>query len=147
MRRLDVETGKGAQVLVRWGIRIGMGLAGVAAGILVASAVLTGLSITAKGIVAATVIFWLVHIVVQFLALRVLIRQPSVAMAGLLAVASTIVALVIANLVVADLRVSGLSTYVFATLVIWATTALADVIGQRMIRSRRQERRAERRGR
>jgi hypothetical protein len=134
-------------VLVRWAIRIGMGLAGAAAGLLVSAAVLSDLSISATALIEATVVFWLVHLAVQFLALRVLIRQPSVALAGLLAVASTTVALVIVTVVVPGLRVHGASTYLFATLIIWLTTAVADFIGQRMIRERRLDRREERRSR
>jgi hypothetical protein len=134
-------------VLVRWAIRIGMGLAGAAAGILVSAAVLSGLRISATAVVEATVVFWLVHVGVQFLALRVLIRQPSVALAGLLAIASTIVSLVVVTLVVPGLHVHGASTYLLATLIIWLTTAVADLVGQRMIRARRLDRRAERRDR
>ncbi len=135
------------QVLVRWAIRIGMGLAGAAVGLLVSAAVLSGLSISATALIEATVVFWLVHLAVQFLALRVLIRQPSVALAGLLAIASTIVALIIVSLVVSGLHVRGADTYLFATLIIWLTTAGADFVGQRMIRDRRLDRREERRDR
>ncbi len=134
-------------MLVRWAIRIGMGLAGAAIGIVVSAAVLTDFSISATGIIEATVIFWLVHLAVQFMALRVLIRQPSVALAGLLAIASTIVSLVIVNLVISGLHIRGATTYLFATLIIWVTTALADTMGQRMIRERRLDRREERRRR
>ena len=123
-----------------------MGLVGVAAGILVSSAVLTDMSISTTALVETTVIFWLVHIGVQFLALRVLVRQPSVALAGLLAVASTIVSLIIVVLIVSGLTIHGASTYLFATLIIWVTTAVADMIGHRMIRDRRMDRRQERRG-
>ncbi len=132
-------------VLVRWGIRIGMGLAGVALGILVSDAVLTGLSLTVTALVETTVIFWLIHIAVQFMALRVLIRQPSVALAGLLAIASTIVSLIVVNVIVSGLHISGVTTYFWATLIIWVTTALSDTMGQRMIRDRRMDRREERR--
>jgi hypothetical protein len=93
------------------------------------------------------VIFWLVHLAVQFMALRVLIRQPSVALAGLLAIASTIVSLVVVNLLISGLHIRGATTYLFATLIIWVTTALADTMGQRMIRERRLDRREERRNR
>jgi hypothetical protein len=123
-----------------------MGLVGVAVGIVVASAALSDLSLSATALVETTVIFWLIHIAVQFLALRILVRQPSVALAGLLAVASTIVSLIIVDLIVPGLRIHGASTYLFATLIIWVATALADMIGTRMIRDRRQERRQERRG-
>ena len=123
-----------------------MGLVGVAAGILVSSAVLSDMSISATALVETTIIFWLVHIAVQFLALRVLVRQPSVALAGLLAVPSTIVSLIIVVLIVSGLTIHGASTYLFATLIIWVTTAVADMIGHRMIRDRRMDRRQERRG-
>ena len=124
-----------------------MGLAGAAAGLVVSDAVLSDLSMGATALVEATVVFWLVHLAVQFLALRVLIRQPSVALAGLLAIGSTIVSLVVVNFVVPGLHVHGPSTYLFATLIIWLTTALADFVGRRMIRERRLDRREERRSR
>jgi len=123
-----------------------MGLVGVAAGILLASGILVDMSISTTALVETTVIFWLIHIGVQFLALRILVRQPSVALAGLLAITSTIVSLIIVVLIVPGLHIHGASTYLFATLIIWVTTALADMIGTRMIRDRRRERRQERRG-
>ena len=123
-----------------------MGLVGVAGGILVSSAVLSDMSISATALVETTIIFWLVHLGVQFLALRVLVHQPSVALAGLLAIASTIISLVIVVLIVSGLTIHGASTYLFATLIIWVTTAVADMIGHRMIRDRRMDRRQERRG-
>jgi hypothetical protein len=86
-----------------------------------------------------------VHLLVQFLALRVLVRQPSVALAGLLALGSTVVALAIVAALLSGLNLHGFSTYVWATLIIWVTTAVADTIARRMIRERRQERRQDRR--
>ena len=47
-----------------------------------------------------------------------LIRQPSVAMAGLLALASTIIALIIVNIVISGISISGVATYAPATLII-----------------------------
>jgi len=132
-------------MLARWGIRLLAGLVGIAAGLLISDVALTGLSLSARALVVATGIFFVIHIVVQFLALRILIRQPSIAMAGLLAIASTIVSLVIVELVVSGLSIRGATTYLWATLIIWATTAISDVVGQRMIRERRLDRRAERR--
>jgi hypothetical protein len=52
---------------------------------------------------------------IQLLALRVLVHEPSIALAGLLALASTIVALMIVNTVVSKLTIHGFQTYVFAT--------------------------------
>ena len=48
--------------------------------------------------------------------------------------------LIIVNIVVSGLTIHGVSTYVFAPLIIWIATALADMIGRRKIRERRVER-------
>jgi len=124
-------------MLARWGIRIVASLVGIAAGIIISVALLDDFSASTAGIVEATIVFWVVHIIVNFFAVKVLIRQPSVAIAGLLALASTIVSLIIVNIIVSDVSISGATTYVLATLIIWITTAVADVIGGRMIRDRR----------
>jgi len=126
-------------MLVRWGIRVATSLVGIAVGILVSSAVLGKFSIDATAVVEAILIFWLVHLVVQLLALHVLVHEPSIALAGLLALASTIVALIIVNAIVGGLTIHGFQTYVFATLIIWVATSISDMIGRRMIRARRRE--------
>jgi len=126
-------------MLVRWGIRVATSLVGIAVGILVSSAVLGKFSIDATAVVEAILIFWIVHLVVQLLALHVLVHEPSIALAGLLALASTIVALIIVNAIVGGLTIHGFQTYVFATLIIWVATSISDMIGRRMIRARRPE--------
>jgi hypothetical protein len=127
-------------MLARWGIRLGSSLAGIALGLIVSATLLDRFSLDGGALVIATLLFWIVHIVIQFLALRVLIRQPSVALAGLLALGSTIVALIIVNIIVSGMRVHGVSTYVLATLIIWLATIGGDMVGHRMIRARRRER-------
>ena len=127
-------------MLGRWVIRLAASLVGIAAGLILSVALLSDFSGSTTAIVEATVLFWIVHIIVNFFAIKVLIRQPSVAMAGLLALASTIIALIIVNIVISGISISGISTYVLATVIIWITTAVADVVGGRMIRDRRIER-------
>jgi hypothetical protein len=127
-------------VLARWGIRWGTSLAGIAVGLLASSAVLSKFSIDATAVIEATLLFWITHIVVQVLALRVLVRQPSIALAGLLALASTIVALIIVNAIVSGLSIHGIQTYAVATLIIWLTTAAGDVVGRELLRARRADR-------
>lgn len=121
---------------------MGTSLVGILVGILISSAVLNTFSISVAAVVEATLLFWLIHLAVQMLALRVLVREPSIALAGLLALASTIVSLAIVNTIVSGLSIRGFSTYLFATVIIWITTSIADLIGRQMIRSRRRERRA-----
>src|SRR5215831_20913244 len=121
----------------RLGIRLVASLIGIAAGLLLSSAVLDKFSIDATGVVEAALLFWVVHLGVQVLALRVLVRQPSIALAGLLALASTTVALIIVSAIVSGLTIHGASTYVFATLIVWLTTSVSDTIGRRRVRERR----------
>ncbi len=127
-------------MLVRLGIRTGTSLAGIAVGILLSSAVLDKFSVDATAVVETTLVFWVVHLAVGFVALKVLVREPSLALAGLLALASTIVSLIIVNVIVSGLYISGLQTYVLATAIVWLATAISDTIGRRMIRARRMER-------
>lgn len=129
-------------MLARWGIRLVASLVGILIGLIVSVAVLSGFTATAKAIVVSTLLFWAVNLVINVVALRILIRQPSVATAGLLALVSTILSLIIVNLVVSGVKIHGVSTYVFATVIIWISTALAGMIGRRKIRERRVERRA-----
>jgi hypothetical protein len=127
-------------MLVRWGIRLGTSLIGIAVGLILSGAVLSRFSIDAAAVVQATLLFWVVHLLVQVLALKVLVREPSVALAGLLALASTIVALIIVSALVSGLTIHRIQTYVLATVIIWITTSAGDLIGRRMIRARRKER-------
>ena len=129
-------------MLARMGIRVVASLVGILIGLIVSLALLSGFSATTKAIVVSTLLFWVVYLVVNFIALRILIRQPSVAMAGLLALASTIVSLIIINIAVSGLEIHGASNYVIATVIIWIASALADAVGRRKIRERRVERRA-----
>src|ERR1700704_6935030 len=123
-------------MLTRWGIRLGTSLAGIALGILLSSATLSKFSVNATAVVEASILFWIIHIAVQVLALRVLVRQPSIALAGLLALASTIVSLIIVNAVVSGLVINGLQTYVLATLIVWVTTSVSDIVARAMIKAR-----------
>jgi hypothetical protein len=131
-------------MLARLAIRLGTSLIGIAVGIIVSSAALSRFSINATAIVETTLVFWFVHLATQFMALKVLVHQPSIALAGLLALASTIVALIIVNAIVSGLRIHGLNTYVFATLIIWVTTSISDIAARQVIRRRRDERTAAR---
>ena len=129
-------------MLARMGIRVVASLVGILIGLVVSLALLDGFSATTRALLVSTLLFWVVYLGVNFIALRLLIRQPSVALAGLLALASTIVSLIIVNIVVSGLEIHGASNYVTATVIIWIASALADAIGRRKIRERRAERRA-----
>jgi hypothetical protein len=126
-------------MLTRWGIRLGSSLAGIAGGLLLGSIILSGMSISFGALIAATVIFFGVNFVVQILALRTLVRQPSVAMAGLLAMAATVVSLILVSLIVDGLKIHGIGTYVGAALLVWVGMATADVLAGRKLTELRTE--------
>jgi len=123
----------------RWGIGLGSSLVGIAVGILLSSLLLSRFSISAAGVVEATLLFWVVYLGVSFVALHVLVREPSTAEAGLLALASTIVSLLIVNAIVDGLAIHGIETYVAAAVIIWLTTSVSDVIRRRIILARRRK--------
>jgi hypothetical protein len=127
-------------MLARLATRFGTAVAGIAVGLLISGAVLSRFSIDATALVEATLIFWIIHLGIQIFALRVLVREPSIALAGLLALASTIVSLIIVNAIVSGLTISRIQTYVGATLIIWLATAVSDMIGRRMLQARRAQR-------
>jgi hypothetical protein len=126
-------------MLTRWGIRLASSLVGIAAGLLLSAAVLSNVSISVTALVEATLIFWLVHLIVQVVALRVLVRQPSIALAGLLALASTVIALIAVDAIVSGLTIHGAGAYIPAALIIWITTAVGDTFGSRKIKARRKD--------
>jgi len=128
-------------MLMRLAIRFACSLIGIAAGLLICGGVLTQFHISAVAVVEATLLFWVIHMIVQLIALRVLVREPSVALAGLLALASTIISLIIVAAIIPGLTIHRFYTYALATIIIWITTALADMIGRRIVRKRRAERR------
>jgi hypothetical protein len=131
----------------RLGVRFVASLIGIVAGLLISAAVLSGFHIDASGVVEAALLFWVIHIVVSLIALRVLVHEPSVALAGLLALASTIISLLIVNVVISGLSIHRAYTYVLATIIIWITTSIADMIGRRIVASHREEREEDRRER
>ena len=83
----------------RVGIRFAATLIGIAVGLALSDLLLDGFTASTTALIEATIVFWIVNMVVNFLALKVLVRNPSVAIAGMLALASTIVSLFIVNLI------------------------------------------------
>jgi hypothetical protein len=132
-------------MLARWGIRFGTSLAAIALGMVISATILDKFSLNATGLIEAALLFWIIHLLVQIFALRVLVREPSIALAGLLAVASTVVSLIIVNAVASGLYINGIETYFWATLIMWVAISIGDIAGRRMIQARRADRREERR--
>ena len=123
-------------MLRRLGIRFAALLIGIAVGLALSDALLDGFTADTTALVEATIVFWIVNMIVSFLALRVLVRNPSIATAGLLELASTIVSLFLVNVIVSGVSIRG-SAYIGATLIVWLTTTVAVMMGGRRIRETR----------
>jgi hypothetical protein len=123
-------------VLRRLGIRFAAILIRIAVGLALSDALLDGFTADTTALVEATIVFWIVNMIVSFLALKVLVRNPSIATAGLLALASTIVSLFLVNVIVSGISIRG-SAYIGATLIVWLTTTVAVMMGGRRIRETR----------
>ena len=58
-------------------MRVFSSLIGIFVGLIVSAALLSRFSVTLTALVVATLVFWVVHIVAELLALRVFFRDPS----------------------------------------------------------------------
>jgi hypothetical protein len=130
-------------VFQRLGIRIFSSLAGIAVGLVLSAAFLGGFHISFGAVVISSLVFWAIHLIVSFIVLRLFIRQPSLALVGLLTLGSTIVSLILVNVFVNGITIHGVQAYVISTVIIWICTVGADFVGRRRIRQNRRERRGD----
>lgn len=95
--------------------------------LIVGAWVLPGMSLSWVAFVIAVAIFTVVAVVID-----PLIRQVSVTKAPVLigssALVSTLVALIVTSLVSSGLRISGISTWILATVIVWAVSVIARMI-------------------
>jgi uncharacterized membrane protein YvlD (DUF360 family) len=112
-------------------IRIGVALLGAAIGFLVAGAVLDGMSLDGAAFFVALLIFVVLTAVLEPLIEKIGDEHASIISAGS-SLITTFLALLITELVSDGLTIDGLDTWVFATLIVWACTALATWILLRM---------------
>lgn len=110
--------------MIRLLIRIGLSLLGNALGLWVASLILSDMSVSGTAFVIAVIIFTVLTAVIQPLITK-MAMQNAPALQGSSALVTTFVALVITDLVSDGLSISGLSTWIFATVIVWFFTMLA----------------------
>jgi uncharacterized membrane protein YvlD (DUF360 family) len=110
--------------MIRLLIRIGLSLLGNALGLWVASLILSDMSVSGTAFVIAVIIFTILTAVIQPLITK-MAMQNAPALQGSSALVTTFVALLITELVSDGLTISGLSTWIFATVIVWFFTMLA----------------------
>lgn len=126
-------------MLVRLATRVGTGLVGAVAGLVLSAALLSGVSLTATGLVQAAVVFWVIHILVTFVAIRALVREPTITRVVFLPMLVTIASLVICSVIVTGLSIHGVLSYVWSGLILWACMAAAHSVGRRRLREERRD--------
>lgn len=119
--------------------RIGAGLGGILVGLLVADLVLPGVSLSATGLIEATLVFWVVLIVVSFVGLRAVVNEPTIRRVVLMPLLVTVAALVITSILVDGLHIDGVLTYVWTGAILWIATGASQGIGHRIDRNRRRD--------
>ncbi|UZN01754.1 phage holin family protein [Cellulomonas sp. S1-8] len=110
--------------MVRLLLRTLIFLLSAALGLLVAAAVLDGFTVTASGFVVTVAVFAIAQSVLSPFVFKMSSRYAPAFLGGI-GLLSTYVALLLAHLLTDGLRISGVSTWVLATIIVWAVTAVA----------------------
>ena len=117
--------------MIRLLIRTGIALLGAAIGFIVAAAVLEGMELDGAAFVIAVIIFTVLTAVLEPLIEKIGDEHLSIISAAS-SLITTFLALLITELISDGLTIDGLDTWLFATLIVWACTALATWILLRM---------------
>jgi hypothetical protein len=113
--------------MIRFLIRVGIALLGAAIGLIVGAVVLDDMTLDGAAFLLAIVIFVVLTAVLEPLIEKIGDEHVSL-IATFSSLITTFLALLITELVSDGLNISGASTWVFATLIVWACTALATWI-------------------
>ena len=113
--------------MVRLAARAVISLLANAVGLIVAAQVLDDMSLSVTGYVTATVIFTVVAVFVEPL-IRQMAVKSAPAILGSSALVATLASLVLTSIIADGLQIHGLSTWVMATVVVWAAALAANLL-------------------
>ncbi len=102
-------------------------LVGNTIGLLVAWAVLPKFEINAESFVIAVLIFTVVETLVEPF-LRQMAIESATALRGSVALVATFIGLLITDILSTGLHIRGVSTWIFATVIVWLATLVAGLI-------------------
>jgi uncharacterized membrane protein YvlD (DUF360 family) len=117
--------------LIRFLIHVGIALLGAAIGLIVAATVLDDMTLDGAAFVIAIVIFAVLTAVLEPLIEKIGDEHLSI-VSVFSELITTFAALLITELVSDGLNITGLTTWIIATVIVWAATALATWILLRM---------------
>lgn len=98
-----------------------------AVGLLVATAILDGFSLSASAFIGAVILFTVVEVVLEPLMTKISLQYAPVLRGGV-ALVTTLVGLIVVTIVSDGLTIDGLSAWVVGTLIVWLGGVLAAVI-------------------
>lgn len=128
--------------MIRMLISAGLHLGANAVGLAVAALILDGMSIDILSFVIAVLIFTVVEVVSRPYFVSLAMKGASY-LQGATALAATLAGLIITALISDGLQIEGLSTWIYATLIVWvAALAAAIVLPVIFVKSRLEERTA-----
>ena len=132
--------------MVRLIIRTAVFLVAAALGIIAATLLVDGVSVTASGFLIVVVLYAVVQSVISPFIAKVAARNASALLGGV-GIIATFIALLAATLVGDSLTISGgVGTWIAATVVVWLVTALATLLIPWLLVKAGVERARERRG-
>jgi len=104
-----------------------LGLLANAFGLLMANVILSGFSVNAVSFIWVVIVFSLIEVIAAPLMLKMSILHVP-ALAGGIALATTLVGLMLTTVFTDGLTIHGLSTWILATLIVWLCALLASLI-------------------
>lgn len=113
--------------MVRFLLRIAIFLGSSAIGLLVASWLVSGVTLRPLGFLTAVVIFTGAQALLSPFFLKMANRYASAFLGGI-GLVSTFAALFLASLFSSGISISGIGSWIAATVVVWLVTALATVL-------------------
>jgi putative membrane protein len=113
--------------VIRLLVRLLIAFASNGVGLIVAAAILDGMSLDATGFVVSVVIYTIVFALLQPFLISVLRRSPAPVLGGV-ALIATLVSLIVTTLLTDGLSIDGVGTWIAATVIVWLASVLAAFI-------------------
>ena len=113
--------------MIRLFVRLVIAFVSNAVGLIVAAAVLDGMSLNATGFIVAVVVFTVVFALTQPFLVATFRRAPGAVLGGV-ALIATLVSLVLTTLLTDGLSISGVGTWIAATVIVWLGSVLAAFV-------------------
>ena len=113
--------------VIRLLVRLVIAFVSNAVGLLVAAAVLDGVSLNATGFIVAVVVFTVVFALMQPFLISTLRRAPGPLLGGV-ALIATLVSLILTTILTDGLSIRGVGTWIAATVIVWLGSVLAAFV-------------------